>query len=205
MADWFARSFQNDVKKTVAAVEKKTAAEVVVAVRPTSGQYRHIDTYVGALFALFCLAVFLYHPAEFEFTYLPFELAAAFVVGTVLSMVTPMGRWLSRDKSLDAAVKLGASAAFTDSGVYRTKNRTGVLLFVSAFERRIRVIADDGVPLAKLEGWNALRKRFEAATRTLNDQAFLAALRDLGDLLAEPLPCPHDDVNELGDDVTEAA
>jgi putative membrane protein len=205
MADWFARSFQNEVKKTVAAVEKKTAAEVVVAVRPTSGHYRHIDAYVGAFFALFCLAVFLYHPAEFEFTYLPFELAAAFVVGTVLSMVTPMGRWLSRERTLDAAVKLGASAAFTDSGVYRTKKRTGVLLFVSAFERRFRVIADAGVPLDELEGWDSLQKRFEAATRTLNQKAFLAALSDLGELLAEPLPCAHDDENELGDDVTEAA
>lgn len=205
MADWFRRSFREDVKKTVAAVEKRTAAEVVVAVRPTSGQYRHVDAYVGALFALICLAVFLYHPAEFEFTYLPFELVAAFVVGTVLSMVTPLGRWLSRKKTLDAAVKLAASAAFTDSRVYRTRNRTGVLLFVSVFERRFRVIADTGVPLDEIAGWPALCTRFEAATNRLDDRAFLAALRDLGELLAEPLPCPQDDVNELGDDVTEAA
>lgn len=205
MADWFRRSFQEDVKKAVAAVEKRTAAEVVVAVRPMSGQYRHVDAYAGAVFALLCLAVFLYHPAEFEFTYLPFELSAAFVVGTLLSMVTPLGRWLTRKKNLDAAVKLASSAAFTDCRVHQTRSRTGILLFVSVFERRFRAIADTGVPLNEIEGWPALQTRFEAATNRLDDQAFLAALRDLGELLSKPLPCPHDDVNELGDDVTEAA
>lgn len=205
MADWFAQSFKADVKKQVAEIERSTRAEIVVAVRPASGHYRHVDAYVGAAFALLVLCVFLYHPARFEFTYLPLELAGSFVLGTVLSVVTPIGRWLTPRRALDSAVDLAASAAFTDCGVYRTRGRSGVLLFVSVYERRFRVRADQGVPIAEIADWKAVCQRFDVAVAASDREKFVNALSELGPLLAQLLPRSADDVNELGDDVTEAA
>ena len=157
---------------------------------------------MGALFAFLALCVFLYHPAEFEFTFLPLELAAAFAVGVLLVHV---GHAHFPQPVLAPLPRRGRRAgqrvpAFTDCGVHKTRGRTGVLVFVSAFERRAVVRPDVGVPAAELATWA------EALDSSVGKgpESFLAALREVAPRLAEQLPRAADDSNELPDDVKEA-
>jgi putative membrane protein len=206
-ASFFSAPFKAEVKRAVGEVERQTSAEIVVAVRPNASSYRHVDFAVGSVVALAVLCVFLYHPEPFEFTYLPLELAGAWIAGAMLSLgLTPLRRSLASKKLKTSSADLAASAAFSDCGVYKTRARTGILVFVSAFERRGLVRADVGVPTAELgEKWTAWTGSVDAAARRLDAAAFLAALRQAGPLLADKLPRAADDVNELADDVSEAA
>jgi putative membrane protein len=195
------------VKNAVQAVERVSAAELVVAVRPSSGHYRHADLALGALLALIVLCVFLYHPAPFDFTFLPIELAGAFLIGALSSVsIAPLRRLLIRRRLMDENVQTSARATFVELGVHRTRGRSGLLVLVSSFERRAEVVVDIGVPARELgSGWTEWQARVQTAADKRDTAAFLAALAALGPLLAEKLPRSADDVNELGDDVHEAA
>jgi putative membrane protein len=87
-----------------------------------------------------------------------------------------------------------------DLGITNTRARTGVLVYVSMFERKVAIIADSGVDRA------AHAKSFEQAERQLAGAvnrgdltAFTAALAALGPVLCELCPPREDDVNELPD------
>ena len=51
-------------------------------------------------------------------------------------------------------MRTAARAAFVDQGISRTRGRTGILVFVSLFEREVEVVADVGVdPVLLGEDW----------------------------------------------------
>ena len=86
---WFSVPFRDAVAAAVSSVEQRTSAEIVIAVRPTSGSYRHVDFAVGNGAALLALCLFLYHPRPFDFTLLPLELGASFAFGALLCASIP--------------------------------------------------------------------------------------------------------------------
>lgn len=188
-------------------VEQSTAAELVVAVRPTSGHYRHSDLAVGAAVAALALCVFLYHPASFDFTYLPLELALAFALGTVLSItIAPLRRLVTRRSLMDEAVATAARSTFVELCVHRTRARTGILVLISSFERRAEIVSDVGVPIAELgSSWTEWCERVRSAVKQRRSPELVEALRALGPLLAQALPASATDENELCDEPSESA
>jgi putative membrane protein len=204
ISSFFAPDAAARVRDAVAAVEQQSSAEIVVALRHSSGHYRHADYLVGALvvFALLCL--FLYHPEPFDFTWLPLELLAGFLVGAFASsQLPPLRRLLTAQKVLDQSTHNAARALFVDQKITRTSGRTGVLVYLSMLERKVEIVADLGVEDEVLGApWKAARAALE---RTLTEDPSLdrliASLRALGPALAEKLPRAADDVNELSDEV----
>jgi putative membrane protein len=94
-----------------------------------------------------------------------------------------------------------ARAVFFDRRVHHTAGGSGLLLYVSLFERMAAVIADD-VVLEKL-GQAAIDEICEQFTRRLHEtepiEAICQTARDVGGRLAPVLPRADDDVNELAD------
>jgi putative membrane protein len=202
--------FQPDTKKKVAdavkEVELQTAAEIVVAVHARSGSYRHTDHVVGALLAFATLLVLLFHPLEFAVEWMPANVLLAFVVGELISVGIPgLRRALTSQKVMNDNVRLFARSAFIEMGISQTRGRTGVLVYVSFFERRVDVIADSGVHVAEMikagSGWGkALTALDDSLSGTPDLEAFLAGVRLLAAPLAEALPVQPDDINELPDE-----
>ncbi|HEU4405020.1 MAG TPA: hypothetical protein VFS43_06980 [Polyangiaceae bacterium] len=201
---FFGAAARARVAEAVRAVELETSAELVVALRPASGHYRHTDYLVGALAALALLCVFLYHPEPFEYDFLPLELGAVFGAGALASAYFgPLRRALTSRPLREQSVRRAAREAFVDLGVSRTRARTGVLVYVSMFERRVEVVADVGVEAKALEAPSrqaaaAVAGSFLGAP---SFDGFVAALRRFGPALAAALPRDDDDENELGDEV----
>jgi putative membrane protein len=203
----WARAFFEDATKTkaadeVKAIEARTAAEVVVAVHQTSGHYRHTDYLVGFGLALVTLVAMLYLPPEFALETFPVGLALSFGAGTYGSEWLPgLRRRLTSRQLLEENVRKSARAAFVELGVSRTTGRTGILVFVSTFERRVEVVADIGVETAAMgEEWTqALAKLSAAVATSESPEPFLEALRLLAPPLERVLPRAADDLNELPD------
>ncbi|WP_437291841.1 TPM domain-containing protein [Sorangium sp. So ce406] len=196
------------VKTTVAAIERQTSAEIVVAVRPRSGHYRQADYLAGAITGFVALLLLLFLPQSFTVDTMPLDVLGAFAIGAVLSAnASPLRRLLLPRKLLDDSVRTAARASFVDCGVSRTEGRSGVLVFVSTFERRVAVVADVGVEAAQPgEAYEQAVRALEGSLRAgLDPDRFLAALEALGPALSAALPRAVQDVNELSDDLDVAA
>jgi putative membrane protein len=198
------REAKDEVKSAIVEVESQTSAEIVVAVRPQVAHFRHVDYLVGFVAALGALVVFLFAPTDFEIVTMPIETLGAFAVGALISAhVPPLRRLLCSRRLIDKRVHDAARGVFVDLGVTKTSGRTGILVFVSVYEKKIEVVPDIGVKVSELgPGWDAAKQAFAQAARRGPDlEAFLAALRSLGPILGKAMPRAADDVNELPDEV----
>ncbi len=132
-----------------------------------SGHYRQADLTAGGLAALAALCVFLYHPEPFDFTFLPLELLGLFALTALATArIPPLRRLLSAPRVRDENVHDAARALFVDRGVTRTTGRTGILVYLSALERRVEVVADIGVDEAKLgPRWIEAKSKLERRAR----------------------------------------
>ena len=195
---------KREAKAAVVEIEGRTSAEIVVCVRHVSGTYRDADYLFGFLLSLAALLAMLFAEREFLLGSFPVGVVAAFVFGTVAAAhIDPIRRLLVFPARKLAAVRTAARAAFVEMGVSRTHHRTGILLYVSVFERRVEVVPDVGIdPRALGPDWKTAVAALERSLTPSPDvDRFLGAMRALGPILAHALPHHAGDVNELPDEV----
>jgi putative membrane protein len=186
----------------VKAVEARTSAEIVVAVRWRSAHYRGV-CYLFGLLCTFAATLYMYlSPTVFHVSAIPLEMLLTFGVGfAVSSAVTPLRRLLTLPRQRAAHVAAAARAAFYDLGLSRTSGRSGILVYLSLFERIVEILPDIGVDTRELgAGWADATARMRAALRRYDREALFAALETLGPVLGEVMPRSSDDVNELPDE-----
>jgi putative membrane protein len=99
------------------------------------------------------------------------------------------------------AVLARAEQAFIEQGVTETRDRSGVLLFLSETEHRLELLADRGIhERVGSEVWQALVDDVVGAIRKGQAASGLTrAIDAIGARLAEHFPPSADDVNELPD------
>ena len=199
--------FSDEAKRATAAAvrraEAQTSAEIVVAVRKSSGHYGVLAYHFGFGFAVAVVAYLLLAPTVYSVGAIALDAVVAFVLGSLLAAnLDTVQRTLSRATTLDANVNAAARAAFFDLGISRTSGRNGLLVYVSLFERRCVVLTDIGVDAT------GLGSRFVDSQRDLvravkhRDLAlFQRAVAGLGSVLGKAHPRSQDDVNELPDEV----
>lgn len=202
---FFAVESRRLVAEAIARVESQTSAEVVVAVRRQSGDYRAADWIAGVALAFVSLLLILFLPQPFAVHLIPLDVAVAFAVGALVATRSPrIERWLTPTSARRRRVHEGSRAAFVDLGVSRTRARNGILIYVSLLERAVEVVADVGVdPAALGADWT---RGLEALDQSLSPRAdfarFQAAIEALGPVLGRAMPRADDDVDELGNEVS---
>lgn len=203
---FFQQEAHERTAEVVAEVEGHTSAEVVVAVRRTSGYYRHADYLFGLVVGLGTLCALLFLPQEFALWTFPVDVAVGFVLGAVVSAhLDPLRRLLTRPERRQDNARRAARAAFWELGISRTTGRTGILVFFSMFERRVEVVRDIGVDIQPIaEEWHTAMQALQSAADRRDFERFIEALRALGPMLGKVLERSEDDVNELADGVNAA-
>jgi putative membrane protein len=86
--------------------------------------------------------------------------------------------------------------------VFKTAGRTGILIFLSLFERRVVILADSGIHAAvPPSAWDEIAGRLAASLkRGERGAALVRAIQECGALLERPpLSRAADDANELPD------
>ncbi len=220
-ADLFDDAARERVRAAVAAAEQTTSCELVPVVATASGRYDRAEDVVGLWLACgAAIAVWLLWPhavgagaghragswdapsAWVGPTVLVLSTAAAFTLGAWLA-----GRigWLRRpfvpaDQAADE-VNAAARRAFFDRRVHHTAGATGVLLFVSLYERRAVVLADRAVVEALGEGFTCETCAVLTAglKRGAVADALCDAIAEAARRLAPVLPRAADDRDELSD------
>jgi putative membrane protein len=198
---FFTKDAKTKLVGAIRAVESLSSAEIVVSLRTRSDDYREVDFAAGLVLALVTLALLIYHPAELDEELMPVETLLAFVIGSIsVNKIGALKRALTSKKKQHARMLTAARANFVEAGVSRTRDRSGILVFISELERAVCVVPDIGIDPDKLgDGWRAKLAVLENAAANLDIGAFVAALTELGPLLATEYPRREDDVNELPD------
>jgi putative membrane protein len=202
------RSFleQNARSRTTEAIkqiEAVTAAEVVVTVRKSAAKYRRSSVSLAAAFAGLVAVVMLLSPRVYHYLVIVVDVALAWGFGFVLCEAVPrLKRALTRGSTVVSAVEQAARLAFDELKVGGTKDKTGVLVYVALFERRVQVLPDSGIAVEVLgPDYQLALEEMARAVERLDDEAFLRGLLHLALPLGQVLPRQPDDVNELSDEV----
>ncbi len=201
--DFFSDEAKRATAASVQSAEAQTSAEIVVAVRKSSGRYGVLAYHFGLGLAALVVSYLLLAPELYSAFAIALDGIVAFALGSLLAAnFDTVQRALSRGSTLDGNVNSGARVAFFDLGISRTFGRNGLLVYASMFERRCVVLTDIGIARDRLE------PRFGVSERALADAvkrrdllAFQRAVAGLGALLCDTHPRAAEDVNELPDEV----
>lgn len=124
--------------------------------------------------------------------------------GLATRFVAPLRRALCGGALLERRLEQRAREAFLAHSVFATRDRTGILVAVAAFEHRVVILADQGIHAVVPPGtWEQLAVETAATVKSSGAGAgLLQAVRRAGELLqAHGLARRVDDRNELTDDV----
>lgn len=97
-----------------------------------------------------------------------------------------------------------ARLVFDRIGVARTRQRNGVLLYLALDDHRFVVLGDEGIHARVGHGfWDSVRDMLQAELRAGHTRdGIVAAVLEIGRVLATHFPDRPDDVNELSDSVS---
>lgn len=202
------------IRQAVDEAERRTAGEIVPYIVARSGRYEIAAWRGGALGALGAAAAALgvawvYEGWGLGWLYSAWAMAFAMTLGGLLGaaaawFVPALRRLLAGPGRLTLRVHRRAEAAFLEEAVFDTRDRTGILLFVSLFEHRIEVIGDAGInKVVAPEEWVEVVARIRRGIKAghLAD-GLVDAVAMCGDLLhRRGVGIREDDADELSDDV----
>ena len=205
-----------EIQDAVKHAESKTTGEIAIAVTAESSSYAFWELITAVGVSLLLLAS-LFPLAGQIYAWLgrvfwgpePWYLAAFYVIVCTIEVlllyllfnIPAFDSLVVPQKAKDAAVYARAVRYFTESGVYCTKEHSGILIFVSYFEREVRVVADKGISeKISQDLWNLIADELaESFAKGNAKDAFINAVNKCGDLLAENFPNHEDNPDELPD------
>ena len=212
-----ARQFLSDeerskIEASVKDVEKNTSGELVPMVVSASYHYPMADVIGAVVFAL-PLSLLLTYLVGIEFwiggqnLWLFLGLfAVLFVAFHFLVKQWPgLKRIFISGREIDEEVEEAAFTAFYREGLHRTRDETGVLVFISVFEHRVWILADRGINARVTEGqWQEpVRMIVDGIKQHRQADAICEAISWIGDILSEHFPVRPDDSNELRNLIVE--
>jgi putative membrane protein len=217
--DFFTAEEREKINQAVTEAEKTTAGEIVPVVAASSGRYDRPEDLGGFLLALLLLtAGWLAFqgavPADGDWAHgfrltlrlrwVLLILIGGFIVGVALtSRVGWLRRLLATEREMRAEVERAAWEAFARLRVTRTTGGTGILLYLSLFERMVCVVGDE--PIVKKvdqKAWDDVRDTLVAGLRGKRAaDALCQAIARSGELLRTHFPVQPGDVNELSNEL----
>jgi len=177
---------RSHLAEAVRAAERRTRGEIVLMVVRACDEYGSAGWRLGVALAVavFCGLHAFAAPLPWWF-YLLAQLAGLL-----------LGPRLAEER-----VHERARRAFLENGLTRTHGRTGILIFVALLERRVVVLADDGIHgvLDAGESWEEVVELALAGLRRGNAlQGLEAAIQRCGEILVHHFPVsPERNTDEL--------
>jgi putative membrane protein len=209
--DLFSEADLEAIKAAVRDAEAQTSGEIVPYVVAQSDDYPTAVWKGAALGALLgpLVAVAIYEWGAFWGVHVPLWIALPAMVGggagyLLTAWLPPVRRWMAGEEVLEQRARRRAAVAFLEQEVFRTRDRTGILLFLSLFEHRVVVLGDTGInQKVKQEEWDGIAAKLAAGIRAGRPgAALLEAIRECGHLLERRgVALQPGDVNELNDEL----
>ncbi|MBI5578719.1 MAG: TPM domain-containing protein [Deltaproteobacteria bacterium] len=206
------QSEQQKIESCIREAESRTRGEIMVLVEASSYHYPVADLRAAAALAFpialaltpFWGGLFWAGPSNlwiFMGTLIPLFL----VFHAIVKHVPPLKRIFISDMEMEAEVQEAAEIQFYKKGVYRTREETGVLIYVSVFERKVRVLGDRGLNARIPEGyWKDIVATIVPGFRKGRPaESICQAVARISDVLEEKFPVRMGDKDELKNLIVE--
>lgn len=200
------------IKAAVKKAEEKISGEIVPVFVERSGFYTIANYRGGILFGGITFLVIIlfdrYAPPQNAIydPMLMFLLVASIglIGGFLTHSFPPLKRLMLTREHMDQATHKRAETAFLEEDVFNTRQRTGIMIFVSFFEHEVIVLADKGISkVVDQKEWDAMVQGIIEKIRMGQvTEGIEAAILRCGEILHEHgFLKEADDINELGDDL----
>jgi putative membrane protein len=199
------------IKKAVRDAESKISGEIVPVFVEKSGFYtiaNYRAALLGAAMVFLLIIIFdRYVPALAVYDpvlIFTFVMLGGFIGALKAHFITPFRRLMLNQAHLDQATRKRAETAFLAEEVFNTRQRTGIMIFISFFEHEVIVMADKGISkVVEQKEWDSMvRSIIEHIKKGKITDGIVSAIGRCGDILLEKgFVIDPDDVNELGDDL----
>jgi putative membrane protein len=188
------------IEGAVRSAERTTSGEIVPVVVERSDSYADVRIGAAALVAIAgggALEAFVPGLGH----WLVAAQLAAFVLLCLGFGWRPLLALVAPNPLFEERVHHAAARAFHEAGMVETRDRTGILIFVSLLERRVEVIADRGIHAQVADGtWDGVVERVVRGIREGHaDRGLVEGITLCGQILASHFPPRPDDVDELPD------
>ncbi len=193
------------ITEAIKQAESRTSGEIVTVIAGSADAYWFIPLLWAAVLALSVpAAVLLVNPWIY-----PVELYGGQLL--LFAVLALLFRWKPlKMRLVPGAVKQRragrlAREQFLAQGLHHTKDRTGVLVFVSVAEHYVEVLADSGInEKVAPDAWTNLVDAFVARVKENRvADGFLEAVAGCGAVLAEHFPRATGDKDELPNHLIE--
>ena len=205
-----------EIADTVAEAEKKTTGEIALAVVYQSDSYAFVELFVAfcasflSFFILFLCSSPIWNLLE-RTVWFPSPAQLTAVIGSGAAIVVFIVYLLVNIPAIDRLIipndlkkrRVYARALqhFVESGVYKTTEHSGVLIFASVLERKFFVIADSGIAAKVAQNeWDGICKIMTDGLKEHQAaHAFISAVKECGRMLQQNFPSETENPNELPD------
>lgn len=202
--NFFSESEKQQISNLVEKAERETSGEIAVMVVDGSDSYREAEI-LGALllsaFIALVVAVSLHQVTIWS--YIPAVVVFWFPALYLMRGYPRFKLALAGKKRLEEAVRERAVRAFFEKKLYRTREETGILIFISLLEHKVWILGDRGInERIDPQFWQALTG--ELAGKIREGRAFdglRTVIEKLGRVLEEHFPQTAGDTNELPDEL----
>ena len=210
----FSDADRQAVSEAITEAERHTSGEIVPVVATVSGRYDRAEDLFGVVVALVAVTiawlVFQDVTVDGQWQSGPVPalgllptlviILVGFVAGAAVATKVPVIRlpFISKTEMTEE-VERRAAESFQRLRVRATSGGTGVLIYVSLYERMVRVLGDE-VIMGKLDQaqWDEMRDLLLAGLAGGKPaDGFVAAIKKCGDLLAEHFPAEAGGENQL--------
>lgn len=204
------------IKDAVAEAEKSTNGEIALAVIPQSDSYSFVEIFAAGCFAFLSFFILLYFGNPIwslleKLIWYPTPKILAAVIGVcvwvimllffLLINIPAVDRLIIPADIKEQRVYARALRHFVECGIYKTAERTGILIFISILERKVFVIADSGIS-EKVERkiWNDICSTITDGIKSKETGVSICkAVEQCGKILSEYFPKTAGNPNEYPD------
>jgi putative membrane protein len=194
------------VMAAVKEVEKHTSGEIVPMVVSASYRYPMANVIGAAALALpasLMLTPFvggwLWIGTQNMWLFMGFMAVLFGVFHEIVKRTYWLKRWFISQREIDEEVEEAALTGFFKEGLYRTRQETGVLIFISVFEHKVWILADRGIN-AKVnpDQWDDIVNIIvDGIKRKQPAESICEAVQKIGELLKKHFPVGPGDTDEL--------
>ena len=184
--------------------EARTVGEIAVAVVDQSSQYHEAEFFGGVFFSAvvsLVLTALFFHSSVWSF--IPLAFILYFPFHFLFRKAPALKRVFVGRRRMHKAVKIRALRTFYEKGLYRTKENTGVLFFLSLLERKVWVLADTGIHTRVHQP--TLNKFADMVSTGISQgravDALCESIEGMGDLLATHYPASGAHCGQFPDEI----
>jgi putative membrane protein len=198
--DFFTEEERERIRRAVDRAEGLSSGEIVPMIVDRSGHYTEFPL-IATILVTFGSAVLLltFRPAISAAQIVAVELLTFWLFFLIIQRFPRLWGWLIPERLAEESVRRRAEEAFFENRLDQTREKTGVLILLSLLERRVQLLADEGIhKKAPPQEWEHLVDQIGRDMREGQScEAFCRAIEACGELLARYFPKKWDDTDEL--------